>query len=66
MTIKLINQESGKEIGQINLDYIPPKDEHIEFENQTYGISKIIHSESAVKLIIFNLPDGWNGEVNIF
>lgn len=54
MKIKLIDQNTKEEIGQINLDYIPRIKEFIEFENHTYGIYNIVHSESEIKLKLIN------------
>lgn len=54
MKFTLIEQNTSETIGQINLEYLPRTKEFIEFGNHIYGIVRIIHSESEIKLRLFN------------
>tara|TARA_R110001592_G_scaffold174562_1_gene413431 strand:+ start:2792 stop:3001 length:210 start_codon:yes stop_codon:yes gene_type:complete len=50
MKFKLINQKTKEIIGEINLQFLPKVNDIIEFKNEEYTLSSIIHSESEIKL----------------
>jgi hypothetical protein len=56
MELKLIENENKKEIGTINLNFTPRKEEIIEFKNETYVCKHIIHSEKGVHILVNKKP----------
>lgn len=52
MKLKLIESENKKEIGTIDFEFIPRKEEIIEFENNTYVCRQVFHSEKGVIILV--------------
>ena len=53
MEFKLIETETKKEIGIINLIFLPRKEVIIEFQNETYVCKYVIHSEKGIHILVF-------------
>ncbi len=51
--MKLIEQNTIKEIGEINLEFIPRKTEALKFENKLFTIHNVIYSEENIILRVF-------------
>ena len=52
MELILIENVTKKNIGTINLKFIPRKKEIIEFENKTYVCKYVVHSEKGVHILV--------------
>lgn len=53
MRIIIVNKQKGKEIGEINLQFLPRKSEHIEFNGKEFIVLNVIHNESYIVLDVF-------------
>lgn len=52
MTLKIIDNITKNEIGDINLHFIPRTKEIIEFNGKTYHCNHIVHSEKGVQILV--------------
>lgn len=50
--MKLIDQTSKELIGEIELKYLPQKEDKISYKNENYHINEIIHSEENISFIV--------------
>jgi hypothetical protein len=53
MRIIIVNKQKGEEIGEINLQFLPRKEEHLLFKEKEFIVLNVIHNESYVVLDVF-------------
>ena len=61
MKIKLSEQENLKEIGTIELEVVPIKDDCVLFEETVYLVMNILYSKNETSLIVRKHPR-YNGD----
>lgn len=57
MRIIIVNKQKGEEIGEINLHFLPRKEEHLLYNGKEFIVLNVIHNESYIVLEVFEKPN---------